>query len=50
MKIAGKIEYYLDEWVSSFKYLSPIHELKVIIKERQFHSLNDKKINLKNII
>ena len=44
MKIAGKIEYYLDEWVSSFKYLSPIHEFKVIIKDLQFHLLNDKKL------
>ena len=51
MKIAGKIVYSLDEWAPSFKYLChPIHGLKVIRKERQFQSLNDKKINLKNII
>ena len=51
MKIAGKTEYSLDEWAPSFTYrCSPIHGLKVIRKDRQFHTLNYKKINLKNII
>ena len=51
MNIIGKLEYSLDELAPSFKYrCHPIHGLKVIRKERQFQSLNDKKINLKNII
>ena len=51
MNIIGKLEYSLDKWAPSFKFrCHPIHGLKVIRKGCQFHSLNDKKINLKNII